>query len=159
MDFWFAIYISFCQLLILLLSFTQFQRCLNIPGCLKRHFPTSFFGQLPGGNLYSQGTTTQLTFLLNYSWNIYIQISILQQIGTAVLFICISSIHVLFIDAQITATTVTPCTNRRRQRMVACDVYISILHFTGQALTLCKFVGRESRAGAHQHKYNQEEKL
>ena len=49
MDFWFAIYISFCQLLILLSSFTQFQRCLNVPGCLMRHFPTSFFGRLPGG--------------------------------------------------------------------------------------------------------------
>lgn len=81
MDFWFAIYISFCQLLILLSSFTQFQRCLNVPGCLMRHFPTSFFGRLlRGGDLYSQGTTTQLTFLLNYRWNIYIQISILQQI-------------------------------------------------------------------------------
>lgn len=108
MDFWFAIYISFCQLLILLSSFTQFHRCLNVPGCLMRHFPTSFFGRLPGGDLYSQGTTTQLTFLLNYRWNIYIQISILQQIETAVLFICISSIHVLFIDAQISATTATP---------------------------------------------------
>lgn len=54
MDFWFAIYISFCQLLILLLSFTQFQRCLNVPGCIKRHFATSFFGRLPEGNLYSQ---------------------------------------------------------------------------------------------------------
>ena len=112
-----------------------------------------------GGNLYSQGTTTQLTFLLNYSWNIFIQISILQQIETAVLFICVSSIHVLFIDAQISATTATPCTNRRRQRLVACDVSIPILHCIGQALTLCKFVGRESRAGAHQHKYNQAEKL
>lgn len=161
MDFWFAIYISFCQLLILLSSFTQFHRCLNVPGCLMRHFPTSFFGRLPGGggDLYSQGTTTQLTFLLNYRWNIYIQISILQQIETAVLFICISSIHVLFIDAQISATTATPCTNRRRQRLVARDVYIPILHCIGQALTLCKFVGRESRAGAHQHKYNQAEKL
>lgn len=92
MDFWFAIYISSCHLLILLLRFTQFQRCLNVPGCLMRHFPTSFFGRLPGGeggNLYSQGTTTQLTFLLNYSWNIFIQISILQQIETAVLFICV----------------------------------------------------------------------
>ena len=38
-------------------------------------------------------------------------------------------------------------------------VYIPILHCTGQALTLCKFVGRESRVGAHQHKYNQAEKL
>ena len=166
MDFWFAIYISSCQLLILLLRFTQFQRCLNVPGCLMRHFPTSFFGRLPGGgggggsgNLYSQGTTTQLTFLLNYSWNIFIQISILQQIETAVLFICVSSIHVLFIDAQISATTATPCTNRRRQRLVACDVSIPILHCIGQALTLSKFVGRESRVGAHQHKYNQAEKL
>ena len=112
-----------------------------------------------GGNLYTQGTTTQLTFLLKYSWNIFIQISILQQIETAVLFICVSSIHVLFIDAQISATTATPCTNRRRQRLVACDVYIPILHCIGQALTLCKLVGRESRVGAHQHKYNQAEKL
>ena len=130
------------------------------PTLFKASFSDIFFWTTAGGkSIYSQGTTTQLTFLLNYRWNIYIQISILQQIETAVLFICISSIHVLFIDAQISATTATPCTNRRRQRLVACDVYIPILHCIGQALTLCKFVGRESRAGAHQHKYNQAEKL
>lgn len=159
MDFWFAIYISFCQLLILLSSFTQFQRCLNVPGCLMRHFPTSFFGRLPGGGsiLSRHHDSVNISFKLSLkhlhsnqyfaaNWNR--RIVYLYFFNTCTLYRC-----------QISATTATPCTNRRRQRLVACDVYIPILHCIGQALTLCKFVGRESRAGAHQHKYNQAEKL
>lgn len=48
MDFWFAIYISSCQLLILLLRFTQFQ-VFKRPRLFNASFSDIFFWTTAGG--------------------------------------------------------------------------------------------------------------
>lgn len=120
MSFRYAVYIAFCPLHSVLEVFKR-------PRLYKASFWDFFCTTAGGESLLSRHhDSVNISFELSLEHLHSNQYFVAKMEPPHCPSIFLQYMHVLFLDAQISTTTATPCKNRRRQRLVACGLYSHI---------------------------------